>query len=150
MYTYCDESDCEFCDTCSTRSTSSILSVDTINDKFYHKPLDKKSVHFDEQVEVFQMPSRYDIAHLFSDLYYGQKEIRRFKDDRYDEVRIHVIKHKCSVRQAMCDLYQIDQEEEQVLAINNLSINAQLLDNVDKPTTFVDYEKEVLQLRNDF
>ena len=155
MYTYNnDETDC---DTCSTSSVLSVSSkdMDSIDDKYHLKPLGKRSVHFDEGVEVFLMPSRYDTAFLFSDLYYEQREIRKFKDERYDEVRIHVIKHNCSVRQAMCDLYQIDQQDENELTICNESINTKQMDqsnNFNLPNNhfIADYEREILQLCNDF
>ena len=152
MDTHFDESDC---DTCSTSSVLSISSQDMDDDKYCRELLGQKSVHFNEQVEIFVMPSRHDIAHLFSDLYYEQREIRHFKDERYHEVRTHVMKHKCSVRQAMCDLYQIDQEDEQGSSIHNESTNTQQMNifkNITLPDNhfIVDYESKILQLCNDF
>lgn len=83
----------------------------------------KRKTHFNQKVSVHSIPSRRELSPMFADLWYTGRECDRFKREAYFEMKNYIERNHCSVKQAMLDLHQPEEEEsamDEEITLNTL------------------------------
>ncbi len=94
----------------------------------------QRKVSFSTKVRVYLIPTREEFAPIAPKLWWTLSECEGFKRDAYSEVRGYVVSYKCSVKEAMFDLYSPSSFDEET----KISLSMRASDNQEQLSLFND------------